>query len=197
MTCAPSGDSDQPGHPPTQSFFMWTAKRRLWSDSLATNWVHSKDPSLTGQKPRLIRVTAGHTGHVVGFVVLWLIFCIGCDICNKWFHFKSRSRNHKWVISFKRKSEVELFILLLKVQAVWKTVKRISMYTAENIGKLTGYADDCSSRFELLGARDTNLKILDCQCHCLLILRNVLLCWLTNKTLLLLQANLSTQQQST
>ena len=61
MICAPSEDSDQPGHPPSlirvitvhsiaKCFFMWTAKSEQ-----------------TGQKPRLICVFSGRTGHFVDF----------------------------------------------------------------------------------------------------------------------------------
>ena len=71
--CAPSEDSDQPGHPPslirvfavrlmgsyirTQAFFMRTAKT-----------------DHTGRMPRLIWVFAGRTCHFVGFVTRRLIF---------------------------------------------------------------------------------------------------------------------------
>ena len=67
MTCAPSEDSDQPGHSPSLiRVFAWRSmgsqecfcgQRRLWSD-----W----------QMPRLIGVFARRTGHFVGFVMLRL-----------------------------------------------------------------------------------------------------------------------------
>ena len=65
MACAPSEDSDRPGHPPSlisSSLFAW---KKL--GSLATHWAHR-------WMPRLIRVFAGHTCHFVGFVMRWLIF---------------------------------------------------------------------------------------------------------------------------
>ena len=58
MTCAPSEDSDQPGHPSSQwvaedpCFFMRTAKT-----------------DQTGRMSRLIWVFAGRRGHFVGLVV--------------------------------------------------------------------------------------------------------------------------------
>ena len=70
MACAPSEDSDQPGHPPSliRVFAVcmkkgWvlsyplSAQRRLWSD-----WG----------MPRLIWVFPGRTCHFVGFVMSWL-----------------------------------------------------------------------------------------------------------------------------
>ena len=54
----------------------------VWSEpSLCAQWVakdpsflhaDSKDSDQTGQIPRLIWVFAGHTGHFVGFVTMWL-----------------------------------------------------------------------------------------------------------------------------
>ena len=41
--------------------------------SLATHWAHSEDSDQTGRLPRLIWIFAGRTGHVVGFVMRWLI----------------------------------------------------------------------------------------------------------------------------
>ena len=55
--CAPSKDSDQPGHPPSLSYPL-SAQRRLWSDwtdaqaDLSLRWAHT---------------------HFVGFVMSWLI----------------------------------------------------------------------------------------------------------------------------
>ena len=56
MACAPSEDSDQPGH-----------KESL--GSLATQWVHSEDSDQTGRMPRLIWVFAGRT--VILLVLSW------------------------------------------------------------------------------------------------------------------------------
>ena len=72
--CAPSEDSDQPGHPPSPIrvfpvcmkkawviSYPLSAQRRLWSD-----WADAQtDPSL-----RWV-----HT-HFVGFVMSWLKFCV-------------------------------------------------------------------------------------------------------------------------
>ena len=51
--CAPSEDSDQPGH----------------LGCSATLWVHSKDSDQTGCMPKLIWVFAGPTCHFVGFIM--------------------------------------------------------------------------------------------------------------------------------
>ena len=76
--------------------------RPVWSESSlsawrnigssATHWAHCKDSDQTGRMPRLIWVFAGHKGHLVGFVMMWLTFgkCI--------FIFASGLRNkpHFW-----------------------------------------------------------------------------------------------------
>ena len=59
MTCAPSEDSDQPGHPPSQ----WVAEDPMF---LPTD---SEDSYQTGRMSRLIWVFAGRRGHFVGLVV--------------------------------------------------------------------------------------------------------------------------------
>ena len=70
--CAPSEDSDQPGHPPCEQSFLLCA---LW---IAKNpsFIHadSEDSDQTGQMPRLIWVFAGRTCHFVGFVMRQLIY---------------------------------------------------------------------------------------------------------------------------
>ena len=82
MACAPSDDSDQPGHSPSLirvfairmkkawvHSYPLSAQRRLWSDwadaqaDLSHHWAHM---------PFLIWVFAGRTGHIVGFVMTWL-----------------------------------------------------------------------------------------------------------------------------
>ena len=71
MACAPSEDSDQPGHPPSLgirpvwSESLFSAWRRF--ESLATHWAHSKDSDQNGRMPRLIWVFAGCTYHFVEF----------------------------------------------------------------------------------------------------------------------------------
>ena len=69
MTCMPREDSDQPGHP-----LVWL------ESSLCAQWV-AQDPRFfmptaktdrNGWMPRLIWVFAGHKGHLVGFIILWL-----------------------------------------------------------------------------------------------------------------------------
>ena len=72
--CAPSEDSDQPGHP-----------RPVWSESsLCAQWVAIMDPSFlhadsedsdrTGRMLGLIWVLAGRTCHFVGFVMRRLLW---------------------------------------------------------------------------------------------------------------------------
>ena len=58
--------------------------RQVWSESLmCAHWVakdpmfvhaDSEDSDQTGRMPRLIWVFAWHTGHFVGFIMLWLIY---------------------------------------------------------------------------------------------------------------------------
>ena len=71
MARAPSEDSDQSGHPSILiRVFAVHMKKPL---VLSYHWVHSKDSDETGRMPRLIWVFAGLTGHIVGFVMWWLI----------------------------------------------------------------------------------------------------------------------------
>ena len=70
MTCAPSEDSDQPGHPPSLIIHCPHEKRL---GSLATHWAHSEDSDQTGQMHRLIWVFTGHSCHFVGFLMRQLI----------------------------------------------------------------------------------------------------------------------------
>ena len=58
--CAPSEDSDQPGHP-------LSAWRKL--GSLATHWAQSEDSDQTGRMPGLIWVFAGRTVTLLVFVM--------------------------------------------------------------------------------------------------------------------------------
>ena len=84
MACAPSEDSDQPGHLPSLISLRCLGIRPVWSESslpawrklgsLATHLAHSQDTDRTGQMPRLIWVFAGHTCYFVGFVTKPLIY---------------------------------------------------------------------------------------------------------------------------
>ena len=71
MACAPSEDSDQPGHPP--SLIIGFAVRMEVAWTLSYTVSASKDSDQTGRMPRLIWVFAGRTCHFVGFVMRWLI----------------------------------------------------------------------------------------------------------------------------
>ena len=61
------------GSCPVWSESLLLACRKL--GSLATHWAYSEDSDQTGWMPRLIWVIAGHTGHFVGFIMLWLSSC--------------------------------------------------------------------------------------------------------------------------
>ena len=63
MACAPSEDSDQPGHPPN----LWESSLSAWRKlgPLATHWAHSEDSDQTGRMPRLIWVFAGRTATLL------------------------------------------------------------------------------------------------------------------------------------
>ena len=61
MTCAPSKDSDQPGHLPSHMQVFTVCPKKLWV--LTTHKVHSEDSDQTGC-----------TGHFLGFAVLQLNF---------------------------------------------------------------------------------------------------------------------------
>ena len=67
--CAPSEDSDQPGHPP--SLIRVFADRMKKPGSLAVHWTHSEDSDRTGQIIRLIWVFVGRT------LILWVLSCRG------------------------------------------------------------------------------------------------------------------------
>ena len=71
MTCVPSEDSDQPGHPPSL-IRVFTRVQLVVKGSMFLH-ADSEDSDQTGRMPRLIWVFAGHTCHFVGFVMRWLI----------------------------------------------------------------------------------------------------------------------------
>ena len=66
MACAPSEDSDQPGHPPVWSKTSLSAWRKL--GSLATQWAHSEDWSDWADAQADLSLHWAHT-HFVGFVM--------------------------------------------------------------------------------------------------------------------------------
>ena len=68
MTCAPSEDSDQPGHPPSQ----WVAEDPIFLHA------DSEDSGQTGRMSRLVWVFAGRRGH---FVVLVVCGCVCLCVC--------------------------------------------------------------------------------------------------------------------
>ena len=78
MACSPSGDSIQPGHPPSLIRVFLSAWRN--HESLATHWTHSKDTNQTGRMPRLIWVFAGRT------VILLVLSQGGSFDCNLFYY---------------------------------------------------------------------------------------------------------------
>ena len=73
MTCAPSEDSDQPGHPPSLSRVFDVCSMGSYGPKVSS-CGHSKDSDQTGRMPRMIWDFAGPTDHFVGFVVRRLIY---------------------------------------------------------------------------------------------------------------------------
>ena len=73
ITCAPSEDSDQPGHPP--SLIRVFPLHMTTHASLTTHLAHCEDSGQTRRMPRLIWVFAGRTCHFVGFVIRRLKLC--------------------------------------------------------------------------------------------------------------------------
>ena len=67
MTCVPSKDSDQPGHPP--SLIRVFSLHGGSIGSLTTHKVQSEDSDQTGRMPRLTRAFTGCTWNFVGFIV--------------------------------------------------------------------------------------------------------------------------------
>ena len=60
--CAPSEDSDQPGHPLSLIRVFAVRMKKAWT---LTHWVHSEDSGQTGRIPRLIWVFAGRTATLL------------------------------------------------------------------------------------------------------------------------------------
>ena len=76
--CAPSEDSDQPGHPPSLGSSLcaqWVAKEQCFLHA------DSEDSDQTGPISRLIWVFAGRTDHFVGFVMRRLKWASSWDQC--------------------------------------------------------------------------------------------------------------------
>ena len=74
MTCAPSKDSDQPGHPPSLIRLFHVCLKNAWVPSYPLGAELRLDQ--TGRMPRLIWVFAGRTCHFLGFVMRPLIFIV-------------------------------------------------------------------------------------------------------------------------
>ena len=83
MACAPSEDSDQPGHPPSLI--------RVFAVRMKKDWDLSY-PLSAQRMPRLIRGFAGRTCHFVGFVTRRLkLFAVSLPI-----HFKQPHPKRFW-----------------------------------------------------------------------------------------------------
>ena len=78
MTCVPSKDLDQHGHPPSLirvfACAVWVAKDARFFHA------DSEDSDQTGRMPRLIWVFDGRKGHFVCFVT-WRLICLSWDVC--------------------------------------------------------------------------------------------------------------------
>ena len=74
--CAPSEDSDQPGHLPSLLRVFAVRMKKAWvlGYPLATHWAHSADSDQTEWMPRLIWVFAGLS------VILFVLSCVGSFI---------------------------------------------------------------------------------------------------------------------
>ena len=91
MACAPSEDSDQPGHPPSLIRVFTAAWRKL--GPLATHWAHSEYSDQTGR-----RSESSLGAHVI-LLVFWRyckgFACFGNDslyfVCWTWVAHKSLS----------------------------------------------------------------------------------------------------------
>ena len=64
--CAPSEDSDQPGHPPSLTRFFAVCMNKPWV--LSYHWAHSKDSDQTDMSLRWAH------SHFVGFIMSRLIY---------------------------------------------------------------------------------------------------------------------------
>ena len=69
--CAPSEDSDQPGHPPSLIRVFAVRLKKAWVLRYPLS-IYGGDSDQTGRLPRLIRGFAGCICEFVGFVV-----CVG------------------------------------------------------------------------------------------------------------------------
>ena len=78
MTCAPSEDTDQPGHPLSLISLRCPHKEALGPHLLimctGTTLIRLGGCPGWSDPPRLIWVFVGHTGHFVGFVMWWLCY---------------------------------------------------------------------------------------------------------------------------
>ena len=67
IICAPSEDSEQPGHPPSLTR-VFAVCSTVAEDPVFLH-ADSEDSDQTGRMPRLIGVFAGRTDHFVSFVM--------------------------------------------------------------------------------------------------------------------------------
>ena len=90
--CAPSEDSDQPGHPPTSLYAQWVAKDPSFL------YADSEDSDQTGRMPRLLWVFAGRT------LTLLVLSCRGSIILLLWWSYRV-----KWDVKGVRCQSKDMF----------------------------------------------------------------------------------------
>ena len=73
MTCSPSEEIDQPGHPASLIRVVALRLMKAWVLSYLQYWAHNED------SPSLIWVFAGRTCHFIGFIMMRLS-CFDVDI---------------------------------------------------------------------------------------------------------------------
>ena len=121
MICAPSKDSDQPGHPPSLI--------RVFAVRMKKPWVLSYPLSAqqrlwqTGRTPRLIWVFAWRTCHFVGFLMTWLNFNLSLGTAKPlgWNVRPAKTRIRIYQLVLPRWSSQSLTILIISTRAFAKS----------------------------------------------------------------------------
>ena len=118
MACAPSEDSDQPGHPPSLIRVFAVRVKKAWV--LYTHWAHSEDSDQSGRMLKLIGVFSGWT------VTLLILSCRGSNVNVKGFLIKNKISRSSFFFFFFR-SEM-IFIFWIKKIRVIVTIKQIIQF---------------------------------------------------------------------
>ena len=130
MNCAPSEDSDQPGHLPSLIRIFAVCMKKPWA--LGYPFSTSEDSDQTGWMPMLIRVFAERVVHFVGFVMRWLIlFLVPENKVHQWFNLKKYAlhvflliwllQNHFWFATI---SSVVTFIWTVYGIMEWVAINK-------------------------------------------------------------------------